>query len=97
MLVTCILANFAADLSGVGVGLFIKSRNNTLYQRRENLFLGEKLIAWGKVAEGKTPTTSVTFLEKKKTNLKGLKRHISLSAQVKWCSCLNCKNSKASL
>ena len=34
---------------GLGVGLFTKSRNNTLYQRRENLFLGEKLIAWGKM------------------------------------------------
>ena len=71
MLVTCILANFAADLSGVEVGLFTKSRNNTLYQRRENWFLGEKLIAWGKFAEGKTPTTSVTFLEKNKQTWKG--------------------------
>ena len=34
---------------GLGVGLFTKSRNNTLYQHRENWFLGENLIAWGKI------------------------------------------------
>ena len=34
---------------GLGVGLFTKSRNNTLYQCRENRFHGEKLIAWGKI------------------------------------------------
>ena len=40
---------FVWESFGLGVGLFTKSRNNTLYQSRENWLLGEKLIAWGKI------------------------------------------------
>ena len=63
--------HFSSRSFGLGVGLFTKSRNNTLYQRRENSSHGEKLIAcgkfffWGKFAEGKTPIIGVTFLVKK--------------------------------
>ena len=43
------LSQLCSQSSGLGVVLFTKSRNNTLYQHRENGFLGEKLIAWGKI------------------------------------------------
>ena len=54
------------------MGLFTKSRNNTLYQRRENWFLGAKLIAWGKIlflgkiCRGEDSDIQRHFLSKKK-------------------------------
>ena len=36
------LSRLCSQSFGLGVGLFTKSRNNTMYQSRENWFLGEK-------------------------------------------------------
>ena len=70
-LVTCILANFAADLSGWE---WVYSLNHVTILcinvgkidfLGKNLLLGEKYFPWRKFAEGKTPIIGVTFLVKK--------------------------------
>ena len=74
MLVTCILADFAADLSGCE---WVYSLNRVIVLcinvgkidfLAKNLLLGEKYFSLGKFAEWKTPIIGVTFLVKKKNN-----------------------------
>ena len=84
--ITCIFSRLCSQSFGLGLGLFTKSRNNTLYQSRENWFLWKKLIAggkyfsWGKFAEGKTPNIGTTFLAKKKKTLFIMTGFIPLTA-----------------
>ena len=69
------LSQLCSRSFGMGVGLFIKSLNKTLYQIWEKWFHGEIVIAWGGGGEHfswgkfewKTPIIGVTFLVKKKT------------------------------
>ena len=64
-LVTCILANIAADLSG-WEWVYSLNRVTILCINIGKIdFLGKKYFSWGKFAEGKTPIFSVTFLVKK--------------------------------
>ena len=73
MFVTCILSNFAADLSGLE-WVYSLNRVTILCTNvgkidclGKNWLLGEKYFSWGKFAEGKTPMIGVTVLVKKKT------------------------------
>ena len=66
MFVTCILANFAADLLGWEWVYSLHHVTILCINVGKIDFLGKKYLPWGKFAEGKTPIIGVTFLVKKK-------------------------------